>query len=425
MAATVQTWTQAVSAPASPSPRDTHAIYGPPIGVPPVVTIVTPPALANDPIILDITSLTDLGIQHGETTPPSIAILYDGGATFDPVLDNAMPGPTPLYSVSAIMLVANGFRASIQRLLPWTKNPALSIVVTDAQGLKNSANQFGPWTISDLAVDGPVISSPTPNPGLISAIAPLGFTVADATNPSLTFAIAVKYPGGSIEPVTDPATGGLTDLFIGSTIPSGPGVASIVRSRPWPLSPALSIWVVDGDGHTASTSYAWLIATPAPPVARLVPTVSPAAPGGSPRGTDISTQVDSGDGPDLDPLFRIMTNPRDVIGQRILRLWETPRGGYPGDAGIGWNVLQLLNAALTQNQIFTAQTAMSNAATGDQEVQSCGVQITPPTSSQPITLITALITPKLATGVRPFTLTCSVDGLTIKLITLSPSPASS
>lgn len=104
-----------------------------------------------------------------------------------------------------------------------------------------------------------------------------------------------------------------------------------------------------------------------------------------------------------------VTSPALIIGQRIARLWQSPRGSLalidPAAADRGYDIRQLPLMKLSPSTIASAQTQLENEAKKDEEVQSCTVGIV--NSNGTIT-----ITGSFISAAGPFTLTGNVSAFT-------------
>ena len=116
---------------------------------------------------------------------------------------------------------------------------------------------------------------------------------------------------------------------------------------------------------------------------------------------------------DLPRIDLQVTSPQKLIGQRIARRLQTPRGALAAigdDANFGWDVRQYANGRLGPTTIATAESQIEAECTKDEQVQSASVKITPGTGGA------LTITVQLVSAAGPFTLTLSVDDLTVGAI---------
>lgn len=107
-----------------------------------------------------------------------------------------------------------------------------------------------------------------------------------------------------------------------------------------------------------------------------------------------------------------ITDPRVLIGQRVARRLQTPRGGLAsiGDnPDGGWDCRQYVNMKLAPGDIATAQGQIQNECLKDEAVQSAVV-----TMIQAGSVLT--ITIRLLSAVGPLTLTMNVQQLTVEAI---------
>lgn len=103
-----------------------------------------------------------------------------------------------------------------------------------------------------------------------------------------------------------------------------------------------------------------------------------------------------------------VTNPVQLIGQRLARRLQTPRGGLAaigGPADFGWDVRQLVMAKMTTANRTTWQTQIANECTKDEQVQSVDVDVSGTNSNIVITI-------KGISSAGPFTLTGNVTQFT-------------
>lgn len=98
----------------------------------------------------------------------------------------------------------------------------------------------------------------------------------------------------------------------------------------------------------------------------------------------------------------VITDPAQLIGQRIAHRLTTPRGALAiinGPADFGWDVHQLVNGKLAPNTIAIAQSQIQAECEKDEEVATAIVTITPGAAGA----LTVSI--NLTTAAGPFTLT--------------------
>jgi hypothetical protein len=106
-----------------------------------------------------------------------------------------------------------------------------------------------------------------------------------------------------------------------------------------------------------------------------------------------------------------VTSPARIIGERIARLWQSPRGTLglglvdPAAANRGYDIRQLPLMKLTPSTIAQAQQQLANEALKDEEVASVNVVIT---ASNGVITITGSFT----SAAGPFTLTGNVSAFT-------------
>lgn len=107
-----------------------------------------------------------------------------------------------------------------------------------------------------------------------------------------------------------------------------------------------------------------------------------------------------------------ITNPRVLIGQRIARILQTPRGalGIIGDdPNVGFDSRKLIQGKLSPTTIAIAQQQIAAECLKDEQVQSANASLT--LSNDVLTIAI-----DLASSDGPFTLTLNVSDLTTALI---------
>lgn len=115
---------------------------------------------------------------------------------------------------------------------------------------------------------------------------------------------------------------------------------------------------------------------------------------------------------DVLPIDTQVTDPRILIGQRVARAWQTPRGGLGAvgdDPNRGWDCRQYVNKKLAPNDVNIAQQQLQNEALKDEQVQSCEVVMT-------LSGTTLTIDAHLESSAGPFQLTMNVQGLTVSAV---------
>lgn len=108
-------------------------------------------------------------------------------------------------------------------------------------------------------------------------------------------------------------------------------------------------------------------------------------------------------------------DPRILIGQRIARMLQTPRGALANigdDADWGWSVLQLINARIAPSQIAQYESQIESECTKDEEVASASVTISGSSGSYTISV-------QVTSSSGPFTLVLPVADLSASQIFLS------
>lgn len=117
---------------------------------------------------------------------------------------------------------------------------------------------------------------------------------------------------------------------------------------------------------------------------------------------------------DIQRISTLVTDPRVVIGQRVARRLQTPRGALAlinGDPNFGYDVRQLVNAKLTPNFKVNAQKSIRDEVEKDQEVLSASVTVASADAGSGVA-ITILIQPSDG----PFSLVMNVRDLTVEVL---------
>lgn len=110
----------------------------------------------------------------------------------------------------------------------------------------------------------------------------------------------------------------------------------------------------------------------------------------------------------------VITSPKLVIGQRLARRLQTPRGGLasvdPEAADFGLDVRQFTLGRMDASRKVQAQQLISAECTKDEEVSAVDVTVSV-VNGGPMT-----ITIQLTSAVGPFTLTLNVTQLTVEVV---------
>jgi hypothetical protein len=110
-----------------------------------------------------------------------------------------------------------------------------------------------------------------------------------------------------------------------------------------------------------------------------------------------------------------ITDPNILIGQRIIRLLQTSRGGLGAvgdDSDRGWDCRQYINMKLTPALIAQACQQIAFECQKDEEVDSASVSF----SLDPTTLQLSAITINITASSGPFTLVGNVSTITSDLV---------
>jgi hypothetical protein len=103
-----------------------------------------------------------------------------------------------------------------------------------------------------------------------------------------------------------------------------------------------------------------------------------------------------------------------VVGQRVARRLQTPRGGLASvsdDPNFGWDVRQYLNAKMSPTQVSQAQRQVEAECLKDEEVQSATCTITFVFGTGALTIAVQLVA-----SAGPFTLVLNVSQLTTTVL---------
>jgi hypothetical protein len=109
-----------------------------------------------------------------------------------------------------------------------------------------------------------------------------------------------------------------------------------------------------------------------------------------------------------------VTDPVQLIGQRIVRRLSTPRGALAligDDPNFGYDVRQWINNKAGPGDIALAQAAIESECLKDEQIigVTASIAFSANTSAMTVTL-------QLVTGVGPFTLTLNVNQLTVDMV---------
>lgn len=101
-----------------------------------------------------------------------------------------------------------------------------------------------------------------------------------------------------------------------------------------------------------------------------------------------------------------VTDPVQLIGQRLARRLQTPRGGLasvdPDASDYGWDVNQLLLGKMTPSTRATAKSQIENECGKDEQVISAEADVTIANGSVTIVI-------QVVSSVGPFTLTGNIN----------------
>lgn len=98
-----------------------------------------------------------------------------------------------------------------------------------------------------------------------------------------------------------------------------------------------------------------------------------------------------------------------VVGEAVVRRWQTPRGGLIGDPNYGLDLSDMVGADLTRVEIAALANAASSEAEKDERVLSCDVTLT-------FFNGTMTVIGRIQTAQGPFQLVVSVDQVSVTLL---------
>ncbi len=114
------------------------------------------------------------------------------------------------------------------------------------------------------------------------------------------------------------------------------------------------------------------------------------------------------------PLISItVTNPNLVIGQRIARCWQTPRGALAAigdDPNWGEDITQYINGKLSPAVVAAAESKLLAAAMRDEEVESGEVNMTFDDAGN------LTVNGSFISAAGPFSLVANVTALTAEIV---------
>lgn len=115
---------------------------------------------------------------------------------------------------------------------------------------------------------------------------------------------------------------------------------------------------------------------------------------------------------DLQRIDLQVTDPRRLIGERIARRLQTPRGGLASigdDPDAGFNVRQLVNAKVRPADMGNFEAQIKAECLKDEQVDAAAVNLQLVGDALTIAI-------ELATAEGPFTLTMNVTQLTVEAV---------
>lgn len=100
-----------------------------------------------------------------------------------------------------------------------------------------------------------------------------------------------------------------------------------------------------------------------------------------------------------------------LVAQAVIRRWETPRGGCFYDPNYGEGLLDLVHqAGITGAEVAAA---LERGSMKDERIDSASAEATVDADSE---MITATV--RLETALGPFSMTVSIDALSVEMITM-------
>lgn len=117
---------------------------------------------------------------------------------------------------------------------------------------------------------------------------------------------------------------------------------------------------------------------------------------------------------DLQRISTQVTEPAILIGQRLARRLQTPRGALGlinGDPDFGWDVRQLVLGKIAPGALVAAQSTIKSECLKDEEVLACSVSVDRTSGGSGIR-----ITINATASNGPFALVLNVDALTVEAI---------
>ncbi len=187
----------------------------------------------------------------------------------------------------------------------------------------------------------------------------------------------IEYPNGFAESLWAalPPSGGpvFSPDYATSSVSVGTNEANAtVRRVPgYPSPPTFRMVAIEGDGTVTLFTGSWQLQSQ-----QTTATAPAAAPVSAPYGTDGRTFLDLGSGPDLDPLLLINADPRIVMAEALARRLTTIRGQLFYAPNDGWDLRQLVNAALSSGDLQSLQGTIQQECLKDPRVQIATVQLT-------------------------------------------------
>ncbi len=107
-----------------------------------------------------------------------------------------------------------------------------------------------------------------------------------------------------------------------------------------------------------------------------------------------------------------VTDPKQLIAQRLIRRLTTPRGALKAindDPEFGWDVRQYINAKLAPSTIVAAQVQIQVECLKDEQVASAAARVT-------INAGAIVITVDIRSAAGPFSMTMNVSSLSTEAV---------
>ena len=132
-------------------------------------------------------------------------------------------------------------------------------------------------------------------------------------------------------------------------------------------------------------------------------------------GSDVRFMLNLGNGPDLDPMLTIVSDPDVVMDEATARIVTMSPGTLPWAPSCGFNTIALVNATSTPTQRNTVKVAIQQGVMYDPRIASVGITSVPSTLADqdlPVTL-------NVSGGPGPFPSVTSITQVTPGMLSYS------